>query len=183
MPGPADTYIGYGRNWANVSNTPFREYKHFVHEGGISTPLVVHRPNGIKAQNELRSEPSHLIDMMATCLDAAGAEYPLQYKSNAITPREGKSLLPVFAGQSLDREIIFFEHEGNRAVRLGKWKLVSRYPGKWELYDLQADRTERNDLAAKHPQRVKKMVVLYSTWAARSEVLPWRSWVKKKPKK
>jgi arylsulfatase len=94
MPGPADTYIGYGRNWANVSNTPFRKYKHFVHEGGISTPLVVHWPAGITAKNELRAEPSHLIDLMATCLDAADAEYPLLYQGNAITPLEEKACYP-----------------------------------------------------------------------------------------
>ena len=146
MPGPADTYIGYGKNWANVSNTPFREYKHYVHEGGISTPFIVHWPAMVKAKDELRSEPSHLIDLMATCVDVAGAKYPEQFNVKPITPLEGKSLLPVFQGDSLDREFIFFEHEGNRALRMGDWKLVAKGRAgqdevNWDLFKVRADRS------------------------------------------
>jgi arylsulfatase A-like enzyme len=178
MPGPADTYIGYGRNWANVSNTPFREYKHYVHEGGISTPFVAHWPAVIKAKNELRSEPSHLVDLMATCVDAAGAKYPEQFKGKPITPPEGKSLLPVFQGNSLDREMIFFEHEGNRALRMGDWKLVAKGRAgqddvKWELYNIAVDRSELHDLALQEPDRFEKMKMLWTSKAGNVQAIPW----------
>ena len=119
MPGPADTYIAYGRNWANVSNTPFREYKHWVHEGGISTPLVVHWPARIKAKGEFCHQPGHLIDIMATCVDVSGAKYPGQYQGSTIRPLEGKSLVPALAGNPIERKALYWEHEGNRAVRVG----------------------------------------------------------------
>ncbi|MCE9562902.1 MAG: arylsulfatase [Planctomycetes bacterium] len=172
MPGPADTYVAYGRGWANVSNTPFREYKHWVHEGGISTPLIAHWPKGITAKGELRQQPGHLIDIAATCIDLAGAEYPKTVGERAITPLEGKSLLPVFAGKPLERDL-FWEHEGNRAVRVGDWKLVGKHGGPWELYDLSKDRVEANDLRAKHPDMVKELVAKYDAWAKRANVEPW----------
>jgi len=173
MPGPADTYIAYGKPWANASNTPFRLYKHWVHEGGISTPLITHWPARIKAHNEFRRQPGHLIDIMATCVDVAGAKYPSEYKGNKITPAEGKSLVPAFDNKSTQREAIYWEHEGNRAVRQGKWKLVSRHPGGWELYDMEADRTELTNLAQKYPQKVVQLKALYESWAARCGVQPW----------
>ena len=173
MPGPADTYIAYGRPWANASNTPFRLYKHWVHEGGISTPLIAHWPARITARNELRRQPGHLIDIMATCVDVAGAEYPSEYKGNKITPAEGRSLVPAFDNRPIEREAIFWEHEGNRAVRQGEWKLVSRHPGRWELYDMEADRTELTNLAQKYPEKVEQLKALYESWAARCGVQPW----------
>ncbi len=176
MPGPADTYIGYGRDWATVSNTPFREYKHWEHEGGISTPLIAHWPQGITPaqRGKLEPQPGHLIDIMATCAEIAGAEYPIQFAGQAIQPLEGTSLVAAFAGQPLQRdEPIFWEHEGNRAVRLGDWKLVSMHLLGWELYDMAADRTEQHDLAAGDPQRVKSMSALWHAWAGRVGVLPW----------
>ena len=173
MPGPADTYIAYGKPWANASNTPFRLYKHWVHEGGISTPLIAHWPARIKARGELRRQPGHLIDIMATCVDAAGAEYPSEYKGSKIVPMEGKSLVLAFDNRTIEREAIYWEHEGNRAVRKGKWKLVSRHPGKWELYDMEADRTELTDLAQKHPEKVEQLKAMYESWAARCGVQPW----------
>ncbi|MDH3648643.1 MAG: arylsulfatase, partial [Saprospiraceae bacterium] len=124
-PGPPDGYTAYGLNWANASNTPFREYKHWVHEGGIATPLIVHWPDRIKSGGEFRQEPSHLIDIMATCVDAGGAVYPETMHGQSIYPMEGKSLLPTFDEVALDREAIYWEHEGNRAIRMGKWKLIS----------------------------------------------------------
>lgn len=186
MPGPADTYIGYGRNWANVSNTPFREYKHFVHEGGISTPLVVHWPAGIPAKNELRSEPSHLIDIMATCLDVADARYPEKVGDQKITPLEGKSLLPVFQGESIARKFIFFEHEGNRALRMGDWKLVAKGRAgqddvQWELFNIRTDRSELHDLAMEQSQRFEKMKSLWVSEANRVQAIPWP--IQKSPKK
>ena len=173
MPGPADTYIAYGKPWANASNTPFRLYKHWVHEGGISTPLIAHWPARIKAHNELRRQPGHLIDIMATCVDVAEAKYPSEYKGNKVTPTEGKSLVPAFDNKPIQREAIYWEHEGNRAVRQGKWKLVSRHPDKWELYDIEADRTELTNLAEKNPEKVEQLKALYESWAARCGVQPW----------
>jgi arylsulfatase len=174
LPGPADTFIAYGQGWANVSNTPFREYKHWVHEGGISTPLITHWPAGIKARGELRHQPGHLIDVMATCIDIAGAKYPAEYQGQLITPPEGKSLVPAFAGRPVEREALFWEHEGNRAIRVGPWKLVAKGPaGKWELYDLDRDRTELHDRAAEHPDRVRDLAARWEAYAKRANVLPW----------
>ena len=175
MPGPEDTYIGYGKNWANVSNTPFREYKHWVHEGGISTPLIVSWPAGIKTKGELRHQPGHLIDIMATCVEAAGANYPKEYKGQKIKPMEGKSLLPALVNNKpLQREAIYWEHEGNRAIRQGQWKLVAKgREGKWELYDVDADRSEMHNLAVAQPERAKQMADLWQAYAERANVIPW----------
>ncbi len=181
MPGPPDTYIAYGKGWANASNTPFRLYKHWVHEGGISTPLITHWPNVIKQNGKLSHQPGHLIDIMATCCDAAGAQYPKEFNGNEITPLEGKSLLPILmGGKRNDHEGIFWEHEGNRAVRRGKWKLVSKHRGSWELYDMVVDRTEMNDLADEHPKIVEELTNMYDTWAKRCQVVPWAQARKKK---
>jgi arylsulfatase A-like enzyme len=178
MPGPADTYIGYGRNWANVSNTPFREYKHYNHEGGISTPLVAHWPKGIRARNELRSEPSHLIDLMATCVDLARAKYPETVAGTAITPLEGRSLKPVFAGKPLNRDQIFFEHEGNRALREGDWKLVAKGRHgqddvQWELFNIRDDRSELHDRSTEQPKRFAEMKARWTEKAAAVRATPW----------
>jgi len=177
MPGPADTFIAYGKAWANVSNTPFREYKHFVHEGGISTELIVHWPARITRPGQLEHQPGHLIDMMATCVDAGGATYPKD-----ITPMQGVSLAPAFTGSDLNRKVpIYFEHEGNRAIRWQNWKLVAKGAnGAWELYDIDADRSEMHDLAKDQPQRVAELTQMWTDWAQRSNVLPLVPWEKKK---
>jgi arylsulfatase len=183
LPGPADTYIGYGRGWANVSNVPFREYKHWVHEGGISTPLIAHWPSGIKRKGELEHQPSHLIDLMATCVDISGTTYPTDYKGNRIKPLEGKSLKPAFEGKKIEREAIYWEHEGNRAVRQDKWKLVARgRNGKWELYDMEADRSELNNLAGAQPERAQALAAMWQSYAERANVIPWQKPRKPKPK-
>jgi arylsulfatase len=176
LPGPADTFIAYGRDWANVSNTPFREYKHWVHEGGISTPLIVHWPAGIPAarRGQLEAQPGHLIDLMATCVDLSGAKYPTEFAGQKIKPMEGVSLRPALAGQPLQRtQPIFWEHEGNRAIRAGQWKLVSKQAKGWELYDIATDRAELHDLAAKYPDRVRELSAQWEAWAKRADVLPW----------
>jgi arylsulfatase A-like enzyme len=179
MPGPADTYIAYGEAWANVSNTPFREYKHWTHEGGISTPLVVHWPKGIPSsrRGKLEAQPGHLIDIMATCVDVAGASYPRIAHGNPIPRMEGVSLTKAFGGRSLGRDNpIFWEHEGNRAVRDGRWKLVSKEDKPWELYDMSKDRTEQHDLAAQGPKRVQALSAQWTAYAARANVLPLGTW-------
>jgi arylsulfatase len=175
MPGPENTYQSYGTAWANLSNAPFRLYKHWIHEGGISTPLIAHWPNGIAASENgtVRHAPGYLPDIMATIVDAAGATYPSSFDGRAIDPLEGQSLLPVFADDRdvVGRKPMFWEHEGNAAVRIGKWKLVKRWPRPWELYDMDADRTELHDLAAREPGRVREMAAQYDAWAKRCGVL------------
>ncbi len=176
MPGPADTYVAYGRNWANVSNTPFREYKHWEHEGGISSPLIAHWPSGLAKSRagQLEATPTHLIDIMATCVDLAAAPYPAEFAGNPIQPLEGVSLAPALAGSPIERaEPLFWEHEGNRAVRVGDFKLVSKHGGEWELYDIVADRTEMNNLAEQQPDRVAELTKLWTSWSKRVGVAEW----------
>jgi len=166
-------FLTYGRGWANASNTPYRKYKHWSHEGGVASPLIAHWPDRIKYHGAFRHEPVHLIDLMPTCLELAQAEYPEHYKGRAIQPMEGVSLLPAFDGKPLGREAIYFEHEGNRAVRMGKWKLVAEHDEPWRLYDMESDRTEMHDLSDVHPQLRTKMIRMYDIWANRCCVLPW----------
>ena len=174
MAGPSDTAIGYGKAWATVSNTPFREYKHWVHEGGISTPLIAHWPARIVRKGELETTPGHLIDLMATAVDVSGATYPATYHGGQkIKPMEGKSLVPAFEGKGIDREAIYWEHEGNRAIRVGDWKLVAKgAKGPWELYNIAKDRSEQNDLAAAEPERVQRLAGMWQRYAERADVLP-----------
>ncbi len=187
MPGPADTYMSYGLEWANSSNTPFREYKHWVHEGGISTPLIAHWPAKISRNGDLDSTPSHLIDLMATCVDISKANYPKTFHQNQnIKAMEGRSLLPAFAGNGnrIQREALYWEHEGNRAVRAGNWKLVAKgRKGAWELYDLSRDRTELKNLSSAKPEKVKQMAGMWETYAKRANVIPWPAQKKKAKKK
>jgi arylsulfatase len=172
-PGPAHVMQSYGLVWANASNTPFRRYKHWVHEGGIATPLIAYWPAQIK-KAALTHQPGHVIDIPATCLDVAGIAYPKTFKGRALLPLEGKSLRPIFEGKERPgHEALFWEHEGNRAVRQGQWKLVAVHGGAWELYDLEADRTERHDLAAKMPDKAKELAARYERWAERVGVVPW----------
>jgi arylsulfatase len=163
-----------GESWAFLQNTPFRRYKHFSHEGGIATPLIAHWPQGIPAKNELRRQPAHVIDIMATCLAAAGTPAPTGRQGKPVMPPEGRSLLPAFAGQPLSRDALFWEHEGNAAVRAGDWKLVRQgREGSWELYDLAKDRTEQTDLAAIQPDQVKTLAAQWEAWAVRANVKPY----------
>jgi len=173
LPGPEDTYMSYGREWAWASNAPFRLYKHFVHEGGIATPFLMRWPAATEGGLVVR-DPGQLVDLMATFVDVAGATYPEQRDGVPVLPMEGVSLAPVLGGESLPERPLFFEHEGNRAVRQGRWKLVERFNGEgWELYDLQSDRAESSDLAAAQPERVAELRQRYDDWAARVGVLPW----------
>ena len=176
MPGPADTYIGYGLGWANVSNTPFREYKHWVHEGGISTPLIAHWPKGIKRKGELDHQPGHLIDIMATCVELGKVNYPEEKDGEKIKPLEGKSLNTAFKGNKIQREALYWEHEGNRAIRKGNWKLVSKENRPWELYDMATDRTELSDLSKSKTKIVKELSKAYQDYADRANVSPIGTW-------
>ena len=176
-PGGANTYLGYGKPWANASNTPFRMYKHWVHEGGIATPLIVHWPAGISAKNEFRNDPGHLIDIMATCIDIADAQYPKTYNENTITPIEGISLKPSFEKKSLEDRAIFWEHEGNKAVRYGNYKLVSKWSKSaeyaWELYNMDLDRSETKDLSGELPNKVQELELMWLSWAKKVGVRNW----------
>ncbi len=173
MPGPDDTYQSYGYPWANLSNTPFRLFKHWTHAGGVATPLVAHWPAGIRARGELRHQHGHIIDIMATCVDISGASYPRSRDNQPVTPLEGVSLVPAFDGRPLRRDAIFWEHEGNRAVLTDVWKLVSRGArGEWELYDVRADRTETHDRSQGNPDVVRDLHEQWASWANRTGVLP-----------
>lgn len=176
LPGTPESFVSYDPPWANASNTPFRLYKHWEHEGGIAAPLIAHWPKGIPAprRNRLEHQPAHLIDLMATAVDLAGAQYPSEFKGNKIQSMEGTSLRPAFAGKSLRRPTpLFWEHEGNRAIRDGKWKLVSKHPGAWELYDLESDRTELKNLASQFPEKARELARKWERWAQRVGVQPW----------
>ncbi len=167
IPGPEDTYVSYGREWANLSNTPFRMYKHWTHEGGLATPFIVHWPNGIAAKGELRDNLAQLMDVMATFVDVAGAEYPKEYKGNSIHPMEGDSLIPTFENKDNGKEWLYWEHQGNQAIRYKNWKLVRDYPAPWELYDLDKDPIEMDNLIKKEPEQAKLMQEMYEKWANR----------------
>lgn len=176
FPGPEDTYMSYGAEWANVSNTPFRLYKHYIHEGGISTPLIAHWPKGIKSPSRISNQLGHVIDIMATCVEVSGSAYPSLYKGVSIQPMEGQSLVPVFNGKGFEHHPIGWEHQGNRGFRDGNWKLVERKNSgvEWELYHMEADRSEQNDLASEYPQVMRSMIFKYEEWANRVGVVRWQ---------
>jgi len=178
-PGPIgspQSHVLLGMNWATLCNTPFARYKHFTHEGGISTPLIAHWPAGIVAARHgaLEKQPGHLVDLMATCVDLAGAKYPAEFKGNAIEPLQGVSLRPGFDGKPLGRpQPIFWEHEGNKAVRDGQWKLVLRHRQPWQLFDMEADRTEQHDRSKEHPEIASRLEAAWTGWAQRTYVDDW----------
>jgi arylsulfatase len=178
-PGPIgspQSNVWLGMSWATLNNTPFARYKHFTHEGGISTPLIAHWPAGIPASRNgtLEKQPGHLVDVMATCVDLAAAKYPRESKGIAIEPMEGVSLRPAFEGKPLARrDAIYWEHEGNKAVREGKWKLVMRHRLPWQLFDMEADRTEQNDVIKEHPEIASRLEAAWNGWAQRTYVDDW----------
>ncbi|HET6246411.1 MAG TPA: arylsulfatase [Tepidisphaeraceae bacterium] len=174
LAGPEEVFQSYGPGWANASNTPFRRYKHFAHEGGIATPFVVRWPAAISQRGAILKERGHVIDLMPTFLELAGGKYPASFNNQPIEPMAGQSLVAALLSQPhRERGTLFWEHEGNRAVRDGQWKLVAENNKPWELYDMIADRTETHDLAAERPEKVKELQALYSQWADRVGVKPW----------
>lgn len=172
--GTAESFIYPGRAWANVSNTPFRRYKSNLHEGAISTPLIVHWPAGIPASQKgtIRRETAHVIDIMPTCISLAGAKYPVKFEGKTIHAIAGTTLLPLIQGKTFARkDPLFSEYKGNRMVREGKWKMVADKNKPWELYDIQQDRTELNNLAAKRPEIVSQLAGKYISWTETHSVI------------
>ncbi len=178
--GTARSDESYRAPWANASDTPFRRYKKDTHEGGIATPLIVHWAKGLKVDKGSIDKKTigHVIDVMPTCLSLADVEYPDQYAGKKINPLAGESLTPSFKGEPVKERTLYFEHQANCAVRMGKYKLVSKginkppYKGNWELYDLEADRTELNDLVTTKPELANKLIKMFDTWAEENGVYP-----------
>lgn len=176
-PGGPESRIFVGMNWAMLQNTPFSSFKHYTDEGGIATPLIVHWPRGVDARlnGALVREPGHLIDVMPTLVEVSGAAFPKTFKGQQIVPMQGRSMAPAFKGRPLRRDRpIFWEHEGNRAVRDGRWKLVAQFRKPWRLHDMWTDRVELHDLAASRPDLVSKMARQWDEWASASFVDPWQ---------
>lgn len=172
--GGPESYTSIGLPWANVNNTPFRKFKSWVHEGGISTPLIVKYPELIKQGGRKTAQVGHIIDLMPTFLDLAGIAYPGTYKGKQLYAPDGQSLVPVLSSDAEKQDrLLFWEHQGNKAVRQGSWKLVSTYKGSWELYNMENDRTETTDLREKYPEKVEELEKLYEKWALDNNVLPW----------
>lgn len=170
--GQKDTYHHYGTGWANACNAPLTLYKHFAHEGGISTPGILWWGKNVAKKGRIDHQPSHFVDIMATCLDASGSAYPAEFNGRKVLPMEGVSILPMVKNKAIKQQPIFAEHEGNRMARMGDWKLVaSQYNGlEWQLYNIKADRTERRNLIAEQPAKAKELKDLYYAWAERCHV-------------
>ena len=167
------SYWTYDTGWAHVGNTPFRWYKQNQHEGGISSPMIVSWKGLKTAPGSITDQPAHLIDLMATCVDLGEADYPSEYEGRNITPLQGKSLAPIFAGeQRSTHDWLYFQFSNNRAIRQGDRKLTSAKGGPWELYDLSTDRSELNDLAKQQPEQAKKLEKLWHHVAETVEHTP-----------
>jgi len=167
LPGSGDSYHSYGSSWANLSNTPFRYYKKDTYEGGIATPFIVSWPNQISNKGSISHQPGHINDVMTTICDITGAEYPESFKGNTITPMPGKSFAPILRGEKLENsDPIFWEHNGNRAVRKGDWKLVAKKGKPWELYKLSENRTETNNQIAEQKEIAGDLIQRYESWAS-----------------
>jgi arylsulfatase A-like enzyme len=172
MGGP-DSYHSVGSGWANASNTPWRLYKHYNHEGGIASPGILHWPARLSETGSIVADPAHIIDLFPTFLDAAGLEYPAEWKGEPAVPLPGESLLPLARGESPAERTLYFEHQGNRAVRQGRWKLSGVRKQSWELYDFSRDRTELHDLSREHPDVTRQLAALWEQWARENFVLPF----------
>lgn len=171
--GTAGTFHSAGSGWANGSNTPFRLYKHFCHQGGVISPCIVHWPQGLSNhKNEICHVPGHLIDLLPTAMSVAKANYPAKRYGKQSEPIPGQNLLSLIQEPSTSARTIFLEHEGNRGLRHGRWKLSALKNEAWELYDLDADPTELNDLAESHPDLVNRLSAKWKAWAKDNHVTP-----------
>ena len=166
-PGPAESLRTYDTEWAQASNTPFRKYKQWIHEGGIATPMIIRWPDHI-SPNSLNEQPGQILDLMPTLMEITGASYPQEYQGHNVLPMEGVSLLPIWQGNTLKRERpLFWEYRGSRALRDGDWKMVGERGGPWELYNLAEDRTEMNNLIDQYPDRAAQMMKVFDEQAER----------------
>lgn len=176
QPGPAETFMSYDLPWANASNVPFRKFKSWTHEGGISSPFVVRWGNGGVTGNQIRHGFGHIIDLAATIESACGVTHPQARGEQVVQPLAGRSLLPIWRGDTDEvwgDDLVFWEHETNSAVRKGRWKLVRAFETEpWQLHDLEVDRTELIDVADQHPDLVAEMAAAYDAWAAEIGVVP-----------
>ena len=171
MGGPG-TYHSAGSGWANASNTPWRLYKHYAHEGGISTPGIVHWPEGFRRRGAIQKTPAHLIDLMPTIVEASGTNYPKRLGTRDILPMAGVSLMPALRGATMPARTLYFEHEGHRAVREGRYKLTALRGDSWRLYDMEHDRTEMSDLAGRQPKLAESLAKKWDAWASENHVTP-----------
>lgn len=173
--GSRNSWTAYGQSWANVSNTPYRKFKAMTHEGGIKTPLIVHWPDGIESQGRITHEPVHIVDLFPTLLSLANTDYPKTFKGEALIPLMGTNILPLVHGtskQSLDKTM-FFEHQGNQAARIGNWKIVRTHNQEWELYNLEKDPTELDNLIHKQTAQAEALKTRFNQWAEACGVRPW----------
>ncbi len=174
--GTPNSYVSCGKSWANVSNTPFRKYERHAQEGGIISPLITYWPKGISGKGSIVKEPAHITDVMATCLDIADIDYPKTFKGKNIVPLEGKTFQPLLNGaKAANDRVLYWEHEGNRAVRSGDWKLVQALYKDWELYNLKNDPTELNDLIGTYPDLADSLYDKYVDWTLANGVLDWKA--------
>jgi arylsulfatase len=164
QPGSAKSFLCLGPGWSTASNTPFRLHKVWVHEGGISSPLIVHWPAGIRARGELRHDAVHFVDLPPTLLELAGGRWPERWDGTPVPPSPGRSLVPAFARDgTVTHEFLWWCHSGNRAIRMGDWKLVAEgASGPWELYDMRTDRCESNNLTDKQPEKARELADRWS---------------------
>ena len=174
MPGGEDTYSSYGVGWANVSNTPFRLYKRYTHEGGVMSPFIIHWPEGKLNSGTVNTSTFQLVNVAPTLYDALGVTYPATLNGNTLEPLVGGSMLPAIQSSDTQSSQLWWEHIGNGAIIKGKWKLVRQYDWEWELYDLSADRNELKDLSSANPQIVAELSVEWQKLADQYGVIPFR---------
>ncbi|WP_044207008.1 arylsulfatase [Flammeovirga sp. OC4] len=182
-PGGRDSFESYG-HWANVSNTPFKLWKRETMEGGIRTPFIAHFPKSMKVKKGLNTQPAHIIDVMTTCLELAGASYPTSYQGNTIYPTEGESILTLARGEETDQDrMLFWEHEGNKGLRQGDWKMVKRRKSEWMLFNMKSDPLEEENIIDQYPEKASKYTKAYQQWMTDHFVEEWPAKKKKNKKK
>ena len=172
--GSRDSWAAYGKSWSNVSNTPYRKYKAMTHEGGIITPLIVNWPKGIEAPGRITREPVHIIDIVPTILSLAHLDYPKTFQAHSLAPLRGTDIMPLARGgtQTADK-VMFFEHQGFQAARIGDWKIVRPHNRVWELYDLKADPTELVNVIQERQEKAESLKNQFNEWANECGVRPW----------